>query len=126
MRQDENYQNTQERKRCGSENLYSLDITFLHLLYGHSFFTTGSRTDTFGLWLIEMDENRANGIFLIVFGLMIFSMVWIFILSAKRFDLFGQSPYTALWMIFIPAAPVIYLYLAFKKDLYYVKERENM
>lgn len=90
------------------------------------FLTTGSRIDSFGVGLMEMEEATMNGLFFIIFGLLAFSMIWIFFLSAKRFVLFDQSPYTALWMIFIPAAPVIYIYLAFKKDLYYIKKRENM
>ena len=90
------------------------------------FFTSEARIDSLGARLNELDPSRINGILFLSFGLAIFSMVWIFILSAKRFDLFGQSPYMALWMILIPVAPVIYLYLVFKKDLYHVKDRENM
>ena len=90
------------------------------------FLTSEERIDSLGAGLNELDPSRINGILFLNFGLSIFSMVWIFILSAKRFDLFGQSPYMALWMVFIPVAPIIYLYLVFKKDLYHVKERENM
>lgn len=90
------------------------------------FLTSESRIDSLGAGLNQLDPSRINGILFLNFGLSIFSMVWIFILSAKRFDLFGQSPYMALWMVFIPVAPIIYLYLVFKKDLYHVKDRENM
>lgn len=90
------------------------------------FLTSEARIDSLGAGLNELDPSRINGILFLNFGLSIFSMVWIFILSAKRFDLFGQSPYMALWMVFIPVAPIIYLYLVFKKDLYHVKDRENM
>ncbi len=90
------------------------------------FFTSETRIDNFGTRLSELEPSVVNGLLFLVFGLALFSMIWIFILSARRFDLFGQSPYMALWMILIPAAPVIYIYLAFKKDLYHVKERENM
>ena len=89
------------------------------------FFTSESRLDQWGRRLMDMDPSLANRLLLLMFGLSIFAMVWILLLSAKRFDLFGQSPYMALWMLIIPASPVIYLYLALKKDLYYVKEREK-
>ena len=90
------------------------------------FVTSEARIDNLGARINELDPSRINGLLILNFGLALFSMVWIFILSAMRFDLFGQSPYMALWMLLIPAAPVIYLYLVFKKDLYHVKERENM
>lgn len=90
------------------------------------FYTSESRIDGFGNGLKEMNSNTVNGFLFLIFGLALFSMIWIFVLSARRFDLFGQSPFMALWMILIPAAPIIYLYLAFKKDLYYVKERKDL
>lgn len=43
-------------------------------------------------------------------------------LSGRRFVLFQQSGYHAFWMLLVPGFYIVWIYLAFKKDLFYLEE----
>lgn len=71
-----------------------------------------------GKYLMDMSGALLAGAFLFFLLMLIF----VIFLSGRRFVMFQQSGYLALLMLLIPAYFIIWIYLAFRKDLYYLKE----
>ncbi len=71
-----------------------------------------------GKYLMDMSGALFAGAVLVY----ILNLIFVIFLSGRRFVLFQQSGYLALLMLLIPAYFIIWIYLAFRKDLYYLKE----
>lgn len=59
----------------------------------------------------------------IVFNILL--LLFVIFLSGRRFVLFNQSGYLAFLMVFLLGYLIIWMYLAFRKDLYYLEESQK-